>query len=68
MSGYWISNASRPTDNVPVAGNLTSEPLDWAGDLVDLRKTDNALGPGSMSKFRLDLTASANADLPGNLA
>jgi len=33
----------RPTNNVSLTGNLASETLNWASDLVDLRKTDNTL-------------------------
>jgi len=32
----------RTGNNVSVAGDLTSKPFDWASDLVDLRKADNA--------------------------
>ena len=46
----------RPTDNVSLAGNLTSEPLDWAGDLVDLRKTDNTFEPEQVRWAISDLT------------
>jgi hypothetical protein len=34
---------SQPTNNVSLTGNLTSETLDRASDLIDLRKTDNTL-------------------------
>ena len=34
-----------PTDNVSLTGNLTSETLHRASDLVDLGKTDNTLEP-----------------------
>jgi hypothetical protein len=35
------------TNNVSVTGDLTSETLDRASDLVDLRKTDNTLESGA---------------------
>jgi hypothetical protein len=39
-----------------MAGNLTSKAFDWASDLVNLRKADNALEFESIiSDFRLDL-------------
>ena len=31
----------QPTNDVSLTGNLTSETLDWASDLVDLGKADN---------------------------
>jgi hypothetical protein len=35
----------RPTDDISLTGDLTSETLDRASDLVNLRETDNTLEP-----------------------
>jgi len=34
---------SKPTNNVSMTSNLTGKSLNWASDLIDLRKTDNTL-------------------------
>ena len=58
----------RPTNNIAVAGDLTSETLHWASDLVDLRETNNTFESEAVRYFWLDLKVSGDPDLPGNLA
>ena len=58
----------QPTNNVSVAGDLASETLHRASNLVDLRETNNAFRSKQISSLRLDMKGSVCADLPGNFA
>lgn len=58
----------QPTNNVSLAGDLTSKTLHRASNLVDLRETNNAFKSKQISGHRLDLKVLVRADLPGNFA